>query len=199
MAKQGNQDWHPRVKNAIIELGLNRNIYEPSTGNVYYKIKNKRFEYHPDVLWLYNEGNRFKPSVFVWEIESGWVTLKKITGDTILALMMRPEYTTFYKIKDETKFGRVLKKDVKIKTYYGADRATYRRSYHKQMNLNATHFILVMEHEGYEEYWRRYVYSIAKHVGFNGKYDVISVPRSCASIDTVKHRLAHLEFLRQII
>jgi len=199
MAKRGRPDWHTRVKKAIIELGLDRGIYEPCSGNVYYEVENNKFEYHPDVLWLYNEGNRFKPSVFVWEIESGWGDLKKISGTTILAFMMKTEHTTFFRRKDETKLGRILKEDVTISTYYGADRATYRKGFHKQMNLNATHFILVMEHEGYEEYWRRYVYSIAEHEGFNGESDVISVPTSCNSIGGVKHRLAHLKFLRQII
>ena len=198
MTKRGRQTWHTRVKNAIIELGIERD-YESSKGNVYYKIGKNRFEYHPDVLWLYEENNRYKPSAFIWEIESRWVDLKKIAGDTILAFMMKPEYTTFFKRKDKTKFGRVLKKDVIIPTYYGADRATYYKDCHKQMRLNATRVILVMEYEGYENYWQRYVHSIADHVGFNGECDVISVPRRCVSIDDVKHRLAHLKFLRQII
>jgi hypothetical protein len=172
--------------------------YEPSGGIVYYKIRRNRFEYHPDVLWLYNCGNRFKPCAFVWEIESCWVDLKKIAGDTILAFMMQQEHTTFFKSKDETTFGRLLKSNVTVPAYHGGDRATYYKDWHKQMNLDATHVILVMEYEGDEDYWRRYVHSIANHVGFNGECDVISVPRGCVSIADVKHRLAHLKFLRQI-
>lgn len=198
MSGRGRHSWHTRVKNAIVELGYERG-YEPTSGNVYYKIRGNRFEYHPDVLWLYDRNNRFKPSAFVWEIESKWVDLKKIVGDTILAFMMRPAYTTFFSQKDEMKLGRVLKRDETIPTYYGAKRATYRKEEHRKMNLDATHFVLIMEHEGYEDYWRRYVHSIADHVRFEGECDVISVPRDCISADDVRHRLAHLKFLRKII
>ena len=198
MTKKGRQTWHNRVKNAIVELGSEYG-YEPNSGIVYYRIGRNRFEYHPDVLWLYKTNSRFKPSAFVWEIESRWVDLKKIAGDTILAFMMQQEHTTFFKQKDETEFGRTLKKNVNVPNYYGGIRATYYKDLHKELNLDATHVILVMEFEGYENYWQRYVHSIAYHVGFKGTCDVISVPRSCVSIDDVRHRLAHLKFLRKVI
>jgi len=190
--------WHQRVKNALMELGTDYG-YEAQGGIVYYKLGRNRFEYHPDVLWLYNDGNRFKPSVFVWEIESRWVDLKKICGDCILAFMMLPEHAIFFKQKEKTEYGRVLKKNVTMPTYYGGERATYWKDYHRAMNLNATHVILVTEHVGYETYWQRYVHGIADAIQFRGTCDVISVPRSCASVDDVRHRLAHLKFLRQVV
>lgn len=194
----GRQAWHSRVKNAIMELGSEYG-YEPNSGIVYYKIGRNRFEYHPDVLWLYKTNSRFTLSVFVWEIESRWVDLKKIAGDSILAFMMQSKHTTFFKQKDETEFGRTLKKNVDVPNYYGEIRATYYKDRHKELKLNATHVILVMEFEGHENYWQRYVHSIADHVGFHGTCDVISVPRRCVSIDDVRHRLAHLKFIRKII
>jgi len=189
--------WHDRVINAIIEMGTDRE-FEAQSGIVYYKVRKNRFEYHPDVLWLYDDGNRFKPSAVVWEIESGWDN-KRIAGDSILAFMMLPDYTTFFKEKDQTKFGRVLKKDMVVTTYYGKRRATYYRDYHRMMNLNSTLVILIMQHKGYEDYWKRYINSIADYIGFKGNCDVISIPKSCDSVSYVKHRLAHLESLRRFI
>ncbi|MGA2522963.1 MAG: hypothetical protein ABSF65_02280 [Candidatus Bathyarchaeia archaeon] len=151
MSKRGIQPWHSRVINALLAIGLEYG-FESSTGIVYYKIGRNRFEYHPDVLWLCNNDNRFKPNAYVWEIESRWGDLKRITGDSTLAFMMRPEYTTFFKRKEDTKFGRILKKDEKVLNYYGATRATYHKNYHKKMNLNASCFMLVVEHQGNEEY-----------------------------------------------
>ena len=198
MSKPGRKSWHNRVINALMKLGVEYG-YEPSTGIVYYKIGKNRFEYHPDVLWLYNSNSRFKPSAFVWEVESRWVDLKKIAGDTILGYMMKPEHTSFFKQKEETSFGRTLKKNETILNYYGEKRAMYYRDYHKKMNLNATHLFLVMEFPGCEDYWQRYCHSIAEHIGFGGEFDVVSVPRSCDSIDDVRHRLAHLKLIRNTV
>lgn len=189
--------WHQRAKSAIMELGAQYG-YEAQSGIVHYKIGRKRFRYLPDVLWLYNNGNRFKPSVFVWEIESGWIDPKRICGDCILAFKILPEYTTLFKPKEETNYGRVLKKDVTMSSYWGR-RTTYRKDQYRAMNLNATHVILVTEKEGNEPYWRRYVHAIAETIQFNGRSDVISVPRSCASVDDVRHRLPHLKRLREVI
>jgi len=176
-----------------------RNIYryEAQSGIVYYKIGREGFQYLPDVLWLYNDGNRFKPSVFVWEIESGWIDPRRICGDCILAFKMSPEYTTFFKPKEDTKYGKVLKKNVIMPTYWGRKR-TYWKDYHREMNLNATHVILVTEQKGHEPYWQRYVHAIADTIQFKGTCDMISIPRSCDSVDDVRHRLAHLPFIRKV-
>jgi hypothetical protein len=197
MMKRGRPKWHSRVRNAIIELGK-QNGYEPQRGIVYYRIGRRIFEYHPDVLWIYDQGNRFKPSVFVWEIESGW-DLKKIAGDTILSVIMLPQYTSFFKEKETTSFGRVLKKDVTMPSYRGPQRATYRKGLHRMMNLNATHIIVVTEHEGIEYYFQRYLHSMSDAVQYNGICDVVSVPHSCLSKKDVLHRLAHLKAVRKIV
>jgi hypothetical protein len=189
--------WHNRVKTAIMEMGEDYG-YEAHTGIVYYKIGRNRFRYLPDVLWLYSSGNRFKPFVYVWEIESGWIDTKRICGDCILAFKMLPDNTTFFTLKGDSEFGRVLKKNVTMPTYWGTP-TTYRKDYHRIMNLNATGVIVVTEKVGHETYWKRYVHAIANTTQFTGTCKMISVPRSCASVDDVKHRLAHLKDLRKVI
>jgi hypothetical protein len=198
MSSRGIIKYHERVIRAILELGKEKG-YEANRGQIYYHLNGYWLEYRPDALWITKGKNPHTPSVTVWEVESGWADLKKIAGDIILTLMMRPHNHYLFRRIEEEGFGVPLKENISIPNFFGDGiKVVYKKGEHKKISFNVANMFIVTEHEGHESYWDRYTKIISEHLDFSGHCSVISISRGYDSVAKIKRRLVHLEELRHL-
>jgi hypothetical protein len=92
--------WHRNAENALKQLGKNWKYLSLKPGRFHIWSSGQfRFEYKPDVSWLYKDGKGAR--VVVWEIESGYPDNKRICGDVVLAAMLRRNNAFCYLKKSE--------------------------------------------------------------------------------------------------
>jgi hypothetical protein len=98
--------WHRKAQEAIRQLGEDVKFLSLKPGRFHIWSSGEfRFEYKPDVSWLYPDGEGAR--VVVWEIESGAPDNKRICGDAVLAALLRRSNAFCYldKSEDSQKLG----------------------------------------------------------------------------------------------
>jgi len=104
--------WHRNAENAVKQLGEDWKYLSLKPGRFHIWSSGEfRFEYKPDVSWLYKD--REGARVVVWEIESGFPDNKRICGDAVLAALLKRNNAFCYLKKSEypQKLGPELRYD----------------------------------------------------------------------------------------